>query len=91
MRNSFITNIYSAKDVYMESEGTRCLRAQQVHDTELLMTIHYAKDECSKNRRCVAIEQDDVTGLFRVCLDAIYSSTGVEKYQHHNHYGHNPD
>ena len=81
MRNSFITNIYSAKDVYMESEGTRCLRAQQVHDTDILMSIDYAKAECSKNRRCVAVEHDDDTGLFRACLDAIYASTGAEKYQ----------
>ena len=51
-----------------------------MHDTDLLMTIDYAKAECSKNRRCVAVEYDDDTGLFRACLDATYASTGAEKY-----------
>ena len=40
----------------------------------------YFYPRTSLNRRCVAVEYDDDTGLFRACLDATYASTGAEKY-----------
>ena len=78
---SLIKHTSTFKDVYVEVEGSRCLRTQRVQDTVLLMSINYAMAECSKNIRCIAIEFDDDTGLFGACLDSIYASTAAEKYQ----------
>ena len=46
--------------------------------------VKSAKDECSKNKRCVGIESyfdyyDEET-YFKLCLDSIYRSTAWDKY-----------
>ena len=52
-----------------------------------ILTLAKAKSECSENKRCVGIEymgdkyNDDDTAHFRICLDAIYSSTAWDKYE----------
>ena len=53
------------------------------------MAINYAKDECSKNDRCVGIEyvrSDHVNTVgivkkYKVCLDSIYRSTDGPKFK----------
>ena len=53
------------------------------------MAINYAKDECSKNDRCVGIEYVrsepvNTVGIvkkYKVCLDSIYKSTDGPKYK----------
>ena len=47
--------------------------------------VKSAKDECSKNKRCVGIESffdyyDEET-YFKLCLDSIYRSTAWDKYE----------
>ena len=44
-----------------------------------VMTRLNAMDECSKNKRCVGIE--NVEGYFIPCLDSIYRSTAWDKYK----------
>ena len=52
---------------------------EKLHDRKLL--LKKAKDECSKDKRCVGIEAKDSRRWFTLCLYAIYVSTGVDKYE----------
>ena len=68
----------------MKVEGSRCLRVEQTSDYgERKVVSGNAKSECSKNRRCVGIEivPHDGIFLFRLCLDSIYRSTALDKYE----------
>ena len=46
--------------------------------------VKHAKDECSKNQRCVGIEgrqsNSQLDSFFNLCLDSIYISTAFDKY-----------
>ena len=85
-------------DAYIEENDSNCLRRQQYSDDDLALmnsdarhgfrelVIDAAKDECSKNRRCVGIEhvKDQHrfgTKTFILCLDATYTSTAWDKYE----------
>ena len=73
----------------MEVAESHCLRTQQMYESDRLMAINYAKDECSKNSRCGGIEyvqSDHVNTVgfvkkFKICLDSIYTSTNGHKYK----------
>ena len=73
----------------MEVDESHCLRTQHLNGHDHLMEINYAKDECSKNNRCVGIEyvrSDNVNTIgivkkYKVCLDSIYKSTDGPKYK----------
>ena len=73
----------------MEVDGSHCLRTQQLNEGDHLMAINYAKDECSKNDRCVGIEYVrsepvNTVGIvkkYKLCLDSIYKSTDGPKYK----------
>ena len=80
-------------DAYVEEEGSHCLRTEQGYwwDTrdsvltvngDRVMTRLNAMDECSKNKRCVGIENAvDEPTKFMPCLDSIYKSTAWDKYE----------
>ena len=75
----------------MEVKGSRCLRREQykyAHDGERILTSQNAKDECSKNKRCVGIEPlgiiEPLNQRFKICLDSIYRSTAWDKYEKSN-------
>ena len=80
---------YHFSDAYMEVDGSHCLRTQQLNEGDHLMAINYAKDECSKNDRCVGIEYVrsepvNTVGIikkYKVCLDSIYKSTDGPKHK----------
>ena len=40
-----------------------------------------AKDQCSRNRRCVGIVDTVYSGYFKLCMHAIYVSTASDKYE----------
>ena len=69
----------------MEVEGGRCLRREQDRiGNDRKFTKQNAKEECSKNKRCVGIEfagVDDNYERFKLCLDSIYKSTAWDKYE----------
>ena len=73
----------------MEVEGGRCLRREQDPiGNDRKFAKQNAKEECSKNKRCVGIEtigekdKDDPYGgnIYKLCLDSIYRSTDWDKY-----------
>ena len=69
-------------DAYVEEVGSRCLRKEQSDRTvsgDRELTRPNAMDECSKNKRCVGIEQQIVG--YKLCLDSIYKSTAWDKYE----------
>ena len=70
----------------MEHEGSRCLRREQNNEGDRNFDMLHAKEECSKNERCVGIESSiDASGrCFKLCLDSIYRITPLDKYQHMN-------
>ena len=76
-------------DGYMEVDGSHCLRTQQLNGDDHLMAINYAKEECSRNDRCVGIEyvrSDPVNNVgiikkYKICLDATYKSIDGPKYK----------
>ena len=64
----------------MEVAESHCLRTQQMYERDRLMAINYAKDECSKNSRCVGIEYDIQNMNHMICLDFIYTRMDFDKY-----------
>ena len=73
----------------MEVDDSDCLRTQELEGRERLMTFDNAKDECSKNSRCIGIHYEKShyecvmvnwqcsnieAQFFKICLDAIYTS-----------------
>ena len=83
-------SLSSTSDAYTKLDGTFCLRREQVKvkknrvyspdgfaDRDL--DIIHAKEECSKNQRCVGIERRPE--FFNLCLDSIYTSTAFDKYK----------
>ena len=68
-------------------QGSHCLRIEQdSFKFDRRFNINHAKEECSKNQRCVGIETYKDTSKFALCLDSIYTSTGWEKYQNVTRY-----
>lgn len=71
----------------MEVERSHCLRNKNSYGEDQMFTIAKAKAECSKTKRCVGIEyvgdkyNDEDENHFKVCMDAIYSSTAWVKYE----------
>ena len=73
-------------DAYVEVENSRCLRTEQDSNGVRKLISRNAKDECSKNMRCVGIEPFDGQQyrgriLFKLCLDAIYTTTPQDRYR----------
>ena len=76
-------------------DGTFCVKREQVNagneydirdgisdglvDREL--DIIHAKEECSKNPRCIGIESQNNYEFFKLCLGSIYKSTAFDKYK----------
>ena len=74
------------QDAYIELKGSACLRRERVNSDKLdrYLIIEHAKDECSKNQRCIGLESVkglEMFGYFTPCLDAIYTSTAWDKYE----------
>ena len=86
--------VSSTLDAYIELDGTFCVKREQVKagneydirdgvsdgivDREL--DIIHAKEECSKNPRCIGIKSQINYEFFNLCLDSIYKSTAFDKY-----------
>ena len=71
----------------MNEERCRCLRREKTYqgqDDLEFDNIYLAKEECSKNWRCIGIEYPGTKygagSRFKLCLDAIYASTASDKY-----------
>lgn len=77
----------------MKVNSSRCLRTDPdpehildwMGESDRILEINQAKEECSKNWRCVGIEPYYLKELpfprFKLCLDSIYTSTTWDKYK----------
>ena len=76
----------------MKLDGNSCLRREQTYEARYdeyenrMLDMSHAKDECSKNQRCVGIESTYRPDQFALCLDALYKSTALDKYENMNNH-----
>ena len=73
----------------MKLYGNHCLRRQL--DSKYFdrrFDMNHAKEECSKNKRCVGIESLRVQSklFFNLCLDSIYKSLAWDRYENITNY-----
>ena len=69
---------------YVEIEASHCLRFEREDYGEIIhLDKRNAKDECSKERRCVGVESidDGWDSYFTFCLDSIYRTIGWAEYE----------
>ena len=73
--------LFCPLDAYIRLAGSFCLRyIDNIYEEERPFDISNAKEECSKNPRCVGIEYVGDKQSYFMCLDSIYTSTAFDKY-----------
>ena len=60
----------------MEIDGSTCFDLDYSHAFD----IEHGMEQCSKNRKCIGLEYDKDMNRFHICLDTIYKSNGLDKY-----------
>ena len=85
-------HICHLSDAYIKLYGSHCLRTLNSKPSKFFAELNYydrrfdmnhAKEECSKNERCVGIESLRVQSklFFNLCLDSIYKSLAWDRYE----------